>query len=42
MLGISEQSLVKLRRSIARTDRAHQLLAHGRPDGTIATNPYTK
>jgi len=42
LLGEPEQSLAKLRRSIADTDRARRLLAHRRADGTIATNPYTK
>ena len=42
LLGEPESTLRKLRRSIAAGDRASRLLAHRRPDGTIATNPYTK
>ena len=42
VLGEPEFDLADLRRSISDTERARQLLAHRRPDGTIATNPYTK
>ena len=42
LLGEPEDTLAELRQSIANTDRARRLLGHRRPDGTIATNPYTK
>jgi hypothetical protein len=42
LLGEPQSALVDLRRSIAETERARQLLGHRRVDGTIATNPYTK
>jgi hypothetical protein len=42
LLGEPEETLAELRQSIANTDRARRLLGHRRPNGTIATNPYTK
>ena len=42
LLGQPENTLAGLRRSVANSERARRLLAHRRPDGTIAANPYTK